>query len=144
MGREGHDDLFRGLRSLITRFLAGNSLASSLQNEGRRIRPVTHDKGATFCTFTDRLICLLRERCSFPNNYYNCLLIPQPSSSISFMNIEIYCLKQFFFEWIKKLLFKGLGELDIGIFGNSFEGNNWKIQCEHWYCTTLGGKNRRR
>lgn len=39
--------------SLITRFLAGNSLAPSLQNEGRRNRPVTHDKGDGFCSFTD-------------------------------------------------------------------------------------------
>lgn len=44
-------ELFRQRRPLITRFLAENSLAPSLQNEGRRNRPVTRDKGAAFCTF---------------------------------------------------------------------------------------------
>lgn len=44
-------ELFRQQRPLITRFLAENSLAPSLQNEGRRNRHVTRDKGAAFCTF---------------------------------------------------------------------------------------------
>lgn len=44
-------ELFRQRRPLITRFLAENSLAPSLQNEGRRNRPVTRYKGAAFCTF---------------------------------------------------------------------------------------------
>lgn len=44
-------ELFRQRQPLITRFLAENSLAPSLQNEGRRNRPVTRDKGAAFCTF---------------------------------------------------------------------------------------------
>lgn len=44
-------ELFRQRRPLITRFLAENSLAPSLQNEGRRNRPVTRYKGTAFCTF---------------------------------------------------------------------------------------------
>lgn len=44
-------ELFRQQRPLITRFLTENSLAPSLQNEGRRNRPVTRYKGTAFCTF---------------------------------------------------------------------------------------------
>jgi len=44
-------ELFRQRRSLITRFLAENSLAPSLQNEGRRNRPVTRYKGTAFLYF---------------------------------------------------------------------------------------------
>jgi len=46
-GRAG--ELFRQRRPSITRFLAENSLAPSLQNEGRRNRLVTRHKGAAFC-----------------------------------------------------------------------------------------------
>lgn len=58
-------ELFRQQRPLIIRFLAENSLAPSLQNEGRRNRPVTRDKGVAFCTFDVDLLLTRRLDFSF-------------------------------------------------------------------------------